>query len=106
DPFVKILASRPGCLSIRSGKDLLLAYERGAILTGGEDALFSRGPVRQALEATARAADLDEDAVPGYVDTVVSLVHEMASHGRGGILVISPDDEPEVSESAAYGMTP
>ena len=34
DPFVKIIASRPGCLSIRRGRDLLLEYERGAILTG------------------------------------------------------------------------
>ena len=37
DPFVKIIASRPGCLSIRRGRDLLLGYERGAILTGGEE---------------------------------------------------------------------
>src|SRR5262245_25583633 len=37
DPFVKIIAARPGCLSIRSGRDLVLAYDHGAILTGGED---------------------------------------------------------------------
>ena len=104
DPFVKIVASQPGCLSIRSGRDLLLAYERGTILTGGEDVLFSHGPVRRALEATARAADLDEDAVPGYVDTVCSLVHQMSLHGRGGILVISADEEPGVAESAPYKM--
>ena len=106
DPFVKIVASRPGCLSVRSGRDLILAYERGAILTGGEDVVFSAGPVRRALETTARSADLDEDAVPDYVEAVRSLVREMSSHGRGGILVISIDEHPSVPESAAYRMTP
>src|SRR5262245_9543462 len=104
DPFVKIIASRPGCLSIRSGRDLLLAYERGSILRRGEDVAFSGGPVRRALEATARAADLDEDVVPDYVEAVRSLVREMSSHGRGGILIVSVDDEPQVAESAPYKM--
>lgn len=104
DPFVKIVALRPGCLSIRSGRDLLLTYERGAILTGGEGAVFSEGPVRRALETTARAADLDEDTVPDYVDTVRALVREMSSHGRGGLLIISIDDYPPVTESAPYQM--
>ena len=92
DPFVKIIASRPGCLSIRSGRDPLLEYERGAILTGGEDVLFTAGPVRRALEEIAHAADLDDDAVPDYVDAVRSLVREMAAHGRGGILIVSTEE--------------
>jgi DisA bacterial checkpoint controller nucleotide-binding len=104
DPFVKIIALRPGCLSIRSGRDLLLTYERGTIMTGGEGAVFSDGPVRHALETTARAADLDDDAIPDYVDTVRALVREMSSHERGGLLVISIDDYPPVTESAPYQM--
>jgi hypothetical protein len=104
DPFVKIIASRPGCLSIRSGRDLLLAYERGSIRAGGEDVVFSGGPVRRALEATARSADLDDDAVPDYVEAVRSLVREMSSHGRGGILIVCVDDQPHVAESATYKM--
>ena len=44
DPFVKIISSRPGCLSIRSGSDLLLGYERGTILSG-EYVGFAVGPV-------------------------------------------------------------
>jgi sensor domain DACNV-containing protein/DisA checkpoint controller-like protein len=104
DPFVKIVASHPGCLSVRSGRDLILAYERGAVLTGGEDVVFSAGPVRRALETTARAAELDEDAVPDYVEAVRSLVREMSSHGRGGILIVSAEEEPRVAESAAYRM--
>ena len=31
DPFIKIVASRPGCLSIRSGRELVIGYERGVI---------------------------------------------------------------------------
>jgi len=102
DPFVKIVTSRPGCLSIRSGRDSLLEYERGAILTGGDDILFTAGLVRRALEETAHAADLDDDAVPDYVDAVRSLVREMAAHGRGGILIVSTEEWPEVAETATY----
>ena len=102
DPFVKIVTSRPGCLSIRSGRDSLLEYERGAILTGGDDLLFTAGLVRHALEETAHAADLDDDAVPDYVDAVRSLVREMAAHGRGGILIVSTEEWPEVAETATY----
>ena len=104
DPFIKILVPKPGCLSIRSGRDLLLAYERGVILTGGEDVVFSAGPVRRALETTARVAGLDDDVVPDYLDAVRALVREMAAHGRGGILIISPEQLPRVAESATYRM--
>jgi sensor domain DACNV-containing protein/DisA checkpoint controller-like protein len=104
DPFVKIIASRPGCLSIRGGRDLLLGYERGVILTGGEDVVFSAGPVRRALETTARTAGLDDDDVPDYLDAIRSLVREMAAHGRGGILIISCEQHPRVAESATYKM--
>ncbi len=104
DPFVKIIASRPGCLSIRRGRDLLLEYERGAILTGGEDVVFAAGPVRRALEDAAHAADLDDDAVPDYVDAVRALVREMAAHGRGGILIVSNEEWPDVAATATYRM--
>lgn len=103
DPFVRILAFRPGSLSIRCGRDLLIGYEHGSILTGGEDVVFSSGLVRRALEATARAADVDEVVVPDYLDAVRSLVREMASHGHGGILVICPEESPS-AESAPYRM--
>jgi hypothetical protein len=104
DPFVKIIASRPGCLSVRCGRVVLLEYERGAILTGGEDVVFAAGPVRRALEDTAHAADLDDDAVPDYVDAVRAIVWEMAAHGRGGILIVSIEERPDVAEAATYRM--
>ena len=44
----------PGPCRIRRGRDLLLGYERGTILTGGEELVFSAGPIRRALETTAR----------------------------------------------------
>ena len=103
DPFVTIVASRPGCLSIRSGGTLLLGYERGAILTGGEHLVFSVGPVRRALEAAARAAGLDPGDVPDYLHAVQSLVREMAAHGRGGIMIISCEERPQLA-SAPYRM--
>jgi hypothetical protein len=103
DPFVKIIASKPGCLSIRSGSDLLLGYERGTILTG-EHVGFNAGPVRRALEAMSLAAGLDNDAVADYVHVVRSLVEEMASHGRGGILIVSDEEHPDVVTTAPYRM--
>ncbi|HUK33634.1 MAG TPA: hypothetical protein VLV86_06975, partial [Vicinamibacterales bacterium] len=104
DPFVTIVAPRPGCLSIRSGGDLLLGYERGAVLAGGESAWFAAGPVRRALEEMARAAGLDDDVVPDYVRAVRSLVGDMTAHGRGGILIVSHEDQPEVAATATYRM--
>jgi len=105
DAFVKIITSNPGCLSIRRGRDLVLGYERGTILTGGEELVFSAGPIRRALEATAAAAGLDGDAVSDYLDAVRSIVREMAAHGRGGILIVSHEEHPQVAESATYKMT-
>jgi sensor domain DACNV-containing protein len=104
EAFVKIIASSPGYLSIRRGRDLLLGYERGMILTGGEQLVFSAGPIRRALEATAGAAGLEGDAVADYLDAVRSIVREMSGHGRGGIVIISRDEEPEFAESATYKM--
>jgi hypothetical protein len=104
DPFVKIIASRPGSLSIRSGSDLMLGYERGATLTGGENLVFTAGPVHRRLEAIARAAGLSEDVVPDYVRAVRALVGEMAAHGRGGILIVSGEHYPAVAKSAPYHM--
>jgi hypothetical protein len=104
DPFVKIVVPRPGGLSIRSGREHLLEYEHGTLVTGGEDVVFGGGQVRRALEATARAAGLDDDTAADYVRAVRSLVREMAAHGRGGILVVSSEENPEVGRHTTYRM--
>jgi DisA bacterial checkpoint controller nucleotide-binding len=106
DPFIKIVASRPGCLSIRSGRELVIEYERGSIRAFDEDEELSAGPVRQGLEAIARSAGVDDDVVPHYLDAVAFLVHEIVAHGRGGILIVSADDLTSVAEGASYGMIP
>jgi len=102
DPFLKIIVPRPGGLSIRSGRDRLVEYERGAILTGGESVVLAPGPIRSALESAARAAGLDEDAIADYLGSVRALVREMVAHGHGGLLVIDADERPVVAESAPY----
>jgi hypothetical protein len=105
DPFVKIVTSRPGCLSIRSGRELVIEYERGAILAVSDDQVFAHdGSIHTALTAIARAADVDDHVVPHYLDAVSFLVREMISHGRGGILIVSTHDRPPVTESAPYAM--
>lgn len=106
DPFLKIVASRPGCLSILSGHDRLIEYERGAILAVGADHVFAAGPVHGALKAIARGAGVDDDVIPHYLDAVGFLVREISAHGRGGILIISSDEHPSVAASAPYRMVP
>ena len=94
-PRLPLDSSRPGSSA---------RYERGTILTGGEELVFAAGPVRRALETTARAAGLDGDAVSDYLDAVRSVVREMAAHGHGGIVIISHEEEPQVAAVAPYKM--
>jgi signal transduction histidine kinase len=105
DGLVTVTASRPGRLSIRAGRDLLIGYDRGTVMTGGRARVFATGPIRRALEATATAAKVDRTAMDDYVDAVSSLVREMSSHGRGGIIILSHHERPEVPPSAAYRMS-
>ena len=105
DPFVKIVTSRPGCLSIRSGRELVIEYERGAILAVTDDQVFAAdGSIHGALTAIARSGGVEDHVVPHYLDAVVFLVREMIAHGRGGILVVSNEAYPVVADSAPYAM--
>jgi hypothetical protein len=104
DPFIRIVAPRPGCLSIRGGGDLAIEYERGAVITVSDDAVFASGPVHYALKTIAGSAGMDEDVISHYLDAVVLLVREIVAHGRGGILIISPEEHPVVAESTPYRM--
>ena len=105
DPFVKIVTSRPGCLSIRSGRELVIEYERGAILAVTDDQVFAAdGSIHGALTAIARSGGVEDHVIPHYLDAVVFLVREMIAHGRGGILVVSNEAYPVVAESAPYAM--
>lgn len=104
DPFIKIIASKPGCLSIRSGRELEIEYERGAIVSVGENELFAAGPVHRSLSAIARAAGVEEDVLPHYLDSVAFLVREIVAHGHGGILIIGADEDVSVASSTSYRM--
>jgi hypothetical protein len=105
DPFVKIVASRPGCLSLRNGNELIVEYERGAILSVGDEEVFAAGPVYEALRLIARSAGVDEDVVTPYLRAVGVLVREIVAHGHGGILIISPEEQPAAATLAPYRMT-
>lgn len=104
DPFLKLVSVHHGGLSVRSGRDWLIEYERGTILSTGKNVVVAPGPIRSSLEATARAAGLDDETITEYLDTVRTLVGEMASHGHGGILVVHSGEQPECAESAPYRM--
>ena len=106
DPFVKIVTSRPGCLSIRSGRELVIEYERGAILAVTDDPVSADdgGSIRGALTTIARSGGVEDHVILHYLDAVKFLVREMIAHGRGGILIISTDEEPRAMKSAPYGM--
>ena len=104
DSLLELVAARPGTLSVRSGGARLVDYERGTIVTGGEDVVLAPGPVRRALEAAARTADMDAEGFREYLHAVQALVAAMATHGHGGILVISSELEPRVPKAGAYTM--
>jgi hypothetical protein len=105
DPFVKILTSRPGCLEIRSGRELVIEYERGAILAVTDDPVFAAdSSIHRALTTIACNSGVEDHVVPHYLDAVAFLVREMIAHGRGGILIIGTDEEPAVTGAAPYAM--
>jgi Probable sensor domain DACNV len=104
DAFVKIISPRPGVLSIRMGRERVLEYDRGVVLSGAASQVFSGGLVRRSVESLAAKANIHPETVGEYVDAVRAVVHEMSAHGRGGILVISPEDRPRLPEWASYRM--
>jgi hypothetical protein len=104
DPFVKITASRPGCLSIRSGRELVIEYERGAVLAVTNDQVFDAGSIHAALTAIARRSGVEDHVVSHYLDAVSFLVREMMAHGHGGILIISDEENPPAADSMPYEM--
>jgi hypothetical protein len=102
DPYLKLLAQSPGCLTVLRGEERLLEYTHGHIDTAGEDVILAPGAVRRALEGCARNAGFDSGVLHDYLNTVRSIVREMADHGRGGILVVSPEAAPRLPVGAAY----
>ncbi len=103
DVHFKILTSRPGRLTIRSGRERVLEYDRGALVSYGEHVVFSAGPVRDALQASADACGISCNHTE-YLDAVRALIREMAGHGRGGILIVHNEDHPFVPPTAPYRM--
>ncbi len=102
DPYLKIVAPRPGVLSIRRGNQALLEYEHGRVGASSEDVVLVPGVVRRALEAAALNAHLGDASIGDYLNTVRAIVREMAAHGNGGILVISRETHPELPAGISY----
>lgn len=102
DPFLEVVSPKPGGLSLRNGRHLLLEYERGWVVEAGDDVVFSSGPMRDAIAIAARTAGFEDEELPEYGDAVRALVRAMGAHGRGGILAIHPEEQPVLPEPASY----
>lgn len=102
DPYLKLIVSEPGNLSIRSGTDHLIDYEGGDILSPSVIGVLSQGPVRRCLDAAAIAAGMPPAGVDLYIEAVRGMVREMREHGKGGILVIRNDSTLQLPEHASY----
>lgn len=102
DPYLKVVAPRPGVLSLRRGNEHLVEYEHGRIGDRAQDVVLGAGVVRRSLEERARQAGLSDASIGDYLNTVRALVRAMAAHGHGGILVISAEASPEVPAGASY----
>jgi hypothetical protein len=106
EPFIELIVPRPGTLSIRSGRLGILEYEHGYILESSDRLLLGGGAVREGLESIARTAEIEEEALPDYLELIRGLLQAMAAHGHGGILVISADEKPELPRDAPYRLVP
>jgi hypothetical protein len=106
DPFLKIEVTKPGTLSVRTGHDRVLDYERGHVISGGEDIVLTAGPVRRALERFAQDEGLHGEAIPDYLDMVRAVVREMAAHGHGGIIIVGTAKNLTIEELAGYRTEP
>jgi hypothetical protein len=102
DPYVEVTSPRPGVLTIRSGQKCIVEYERGRCLEPSHDAVLPQGLIRRALERAAANAQVGDASTQDYLRMVRALVGEMVTHGKGGILIISRDTQPELPASAAY----
>jgi hypothetical protein len=106
DPFIKLIVPKPGGLSVRSGRERLLEYEHGSVISFAEDLLLAEGVVRTGLEEIARRDEVDRQTVPDYLYSIQAIVREMAAHGYGGILVVSPEHDPDLPTADAYHLAP
>ena len=105
DPFVKVITARPGCLSIRSGRELVIEYERGSVVAVTDDKVFApEGSIHRALTDIACSSGVEDTVVPHYLDAVSFLVREMVAHGRGGILIVSTEENPTATKASPYAM--
>ncbi len=106
DPYLKIVASRAGFVSVCCGRERILEYERGSVLPRSGDAMCFARPVRRALDAMALDIGITGDARLEYANVVRALVCAMNDRGHGGILVISPDEPPALPETTPYRLVP
>lgn len=102
DPYLKVVAPRPGVLSLGRGNERLVEYEHGRLGDRAEDVILAAGVLRRSLEQLARDAGLGDATIGDYLHTVRALVRAMAAHGHGGILVIGSEASPEVPAGASY----
>jgi hypothetical protein len=102
DPYIKMVVSCSGRLSIYSGREHLLDYDGGRASLPSAMGVLTSGPVRRSLEAAALRAGLSGARIGHYIEAVHGLVREMRAHGKGGILVIRPDDAFEGLPKTAY----
>jgi len=102
DPYLKLLVPAAGQLAIRTGREHLIDYEGGSVLSPSEIGVLSLGPVRRTLESAATASGLPRAGVDLYIEAVRGIVRAMREHDKGGILVIRSDSALELPGHASY----
>lgn len=102
DTSIKVVARRPGDLSIRVGPVHVLDYSRGRVNPVGGNDVLSAGPVRHALERSGSAAGVPVAALRAYINAVRELVVKLHEHGCGGILIVSSEEEAELPGESGY----
>lgn len=106
DDALRVVAGKPGHLSLRAGGDGFLEYQMGRVQPAAQSLLATAGPVREALESAARCSSFEHSAWARYLDTLRRVLSRMSGHGHGGLLVLDAAERVRALSSQPYGLVP
>lgn len=101
---LRVVAAKPGHLSLHAGGDAFLEYELGEVLPATPSVLTTAGPVREALEEAARRGCFEPSAWARYLDAVRRMLGRMSAHGHGGLLVLDAAERVRAMPPQPYSL--
>ena len=97
---VKLRVVEPGNIEVWAGGRCILEYEQGQVLSPPEDLLLASGLVRAKLLSFAAEAR----APTGYIESIASIIRNLADHPHGGILILNAKWDPSLPGDATFAV--